>query len=303
MSTEKKCVYTVLMNNYEILSEQQKSKESGIDFYCFTDNSELTSDTWNIVYTPPIFPKDASRSARVVKICPHRFLKEYDLSLYIDNSVQLLEKPEIIFDDLISPSDDIVMMQHSFRETVLAEFFAVDQLKYDTSDVIDEQLKVYSEISPQIFNQKPYWGGFIIRRHNVTQIINAMDDWISQVLRYSRRDQLSINYIIDKYKLNINIQYLDNRISRYHKWPVATRLDTPVIKNRVKHNVEYEAIALKLKKELDDCKQQLLSLENSLKENDALNSEIITYALSNSWKMTRPFRKLFAMSKRLSKPR
>ncbi|HPG20586.1 MAG TPA: DUF616 domain-containing protein, partial [Flexilinea sp.] len=197
---EKRCVYTTLFGDYELINEQGVAKESEIDFLCFTDNPDLKSKTWKIIYTEPIFPLDSTRNSRSVKICPHRHLPDYDLSLYIDNSVKLLVKPETIFNDLLNPEVDFALMKHSFRKTVLDEFIEVNYLRFEFIDRIVEQLNDYKALSPHILNQKPYWTGFLLRRHNVPLIAKAMEDWLFQILRYSRRDQLSLNYIIDKYK-------------------------------------------------------------------------------------------------------
>jgi hypothetical protein len=49
-----------------------------------------------------------------------------------------------------------------------------------------------------------------------------MDIWMDQVLRYSRRDQLSVNYAIRTAGLRVNAITIDNFQSDYHSWPVET---------------------------------------------------------------------------------
>src|SRR5512140_918067 len=101
-----RCVYTVLLGDYEELNEQPVAAKSQIDFLCFTDNRQIASRTWKIVYVDPVFPLDPSRSSRLYKICAHRFLKDYAASLYIDNTVILKQPPEKIFADLARDSAD-----------------------------------------------------------------------------------------------------------------------------------------------------------------------------------------------------
>lgn len=312
---EKRCVYTTLFGGYELINEQEVAKESKIDFICFTDNPDLQSETWKIIYTEPIFPLDPARSSRFVKICPHRYLPDYDSSLYIDNSVELLAKPEIIFNDLFSQGFDFALMKHSFRETVLDEFNEVNLLQLEFIDRIIEQLNDYKTISPQILGQKPFWGGFLLRRDNVPIIIKAMEDWFFQVLRYSRRDQLSINYIIDKYNLNINSLDMDNHLSIYHKWPTSNRLISNTVPetsimgkypkaldlsketlevNQHQKMIESQLLSfnrdiLSLKAQLAERDQTIQSLYTQLAERD---QTIQSYEMSNSWKITRPFRQI-----------
>ena len=83
---ERACVYTALFGRYEDLLEEPISRESSIDFICFTDDPYLTSDTWQIRVVQRAITEDAARSSRYPQICPQRSLDDYDVSLYIDNS-------------------------------------------------------------------------------------------------------------------------------------------------------------------------------------------------------------------------
>lgn len=55
----------------------------------------------------------------------------------------------------------------------------------------------------------------IYRNHNSDKIISIMDEWWQFIENYSKRDQLSLFYIL--WKNNINMQYLTD---------VAIKLDT-----------------------------------------------------------------------------
>ena len=196
------CVYTTLFGNYEKIIEQPVQKNSDIDFICFTDDENLTSDTWKIVTVQPTLPTDPGRSARMIKIAPHRYLPDYTTSLYIDNSIKLKVPPEEIFGQIMSKEYDLYCVRHSFRESVLDEFERVLTLKFDRAEKIIEQFNTYNLLDPDVFIERPYSAGFIIRNHNRKEIAMMMDDWLAQVLRYSRLDQLSLNYEIRKYGLD-----------------------------------------------------------------------------------------------------
>ena len=49
-----------------------------------------------------------------------------------------------------------------------------------------------------------------------------MDDtfalWMDHIARYSRRDQLSVNFVFDSSDLSINPIYVDNENSEWHRW-------------------------------------------------------------------------------------
>lgn len=235
---EKRCVYTVLLGNYEELNEQPVVKDSGIDFICITDNPNLESDSWKIMEYKPIFPLDAARSSRFPKICPHKFLSDYDVSLYIDNSIILKTVPETIINDLLDETDTFVCMQHSFRDTIYKEFEEVTRIQYDFINKIMEQLNSYFLINPEILAKKPSWGGFLLRRHNDPKIIEAMEKWFFHVLRYSKRDQLSMNYVLDEEKISIKELNFDLHSSKYHEWPKGKRFGSPNINIELSSNLE-----------------------------------------------------------------
>jgi len=329
---DNKCVYTALIGDYEQLNEQHVAKSSNIDFICFTDNRNITSKTWNIEYINPIFPLDNIRSAREIKIATHRYLPKYQTSLYIDNSVTLKTTPEEIFNDLLTNHFDFYFITHSFRETVLDEFEEVLRINYDQQNTILEQLNAYSIIDPELFKQKPYWSGFLIRKHNKKEVINAMEDWLAQVLRYSRRDQLSLNYIIRKQNIKIKEFAFDNRSSKYHRWPTSTRYGKPSVEfslnSIIENNLRAESLSKKLSLVVEHVEELEIELANLESANQALQTELDTqhrkyeidltnlesanqalqteldtqlnnceeeilfYALSKSWIVTRPLRKI-----------
>lgn len=45
---EKVCIYTCITGNYDDLHEVEK--EEGIDYICFTNNINLKSQSWKIVF-------------------------------------------------------------------------------------------------------------------------------------------------------------------------------------------------------------------------------------------------------------
>lgn len=243
---KKCCIYTCLLGGYEHLNDQPVAKESLIPFICFTDNKKLTSDVWKVIYVEPSFAMDPMRSQRIVKAKPWDFLPEYDFSIYIDNSVVLKETPEKIL-NFYNYDGGLALSHHSFRDSVMDEFIEVSRLGLDDQSRIFEQLNHYMIDCPEILEEKPFWGGMLIREHNNPNIRRMGEIWLEHILRYSRRDQLSLNLAIRSAALTPKLLDLDNRVSWLHDWPVmpgrewnrgqkkaAFTLNTPVgmIKNK-----------------------------------------------------------------------
>lgn len=214
------CVYTCLLGGYEDLNEQEKVQSKDIPFFCLTDNRSLKSKNWEMIYVEPVFPGDLVRSQRYLKISPHKYFKDYDLSLYIDNSVTLLKNPTEIIEAWLG-NDLFVLPHHSFRDTVFNEFLEIIVAGRDDYIHVFEQINQYFLEDSNIFNEKPYWTGILLRRHNDPAVITAMENWLFHVLRYSRRDQLSANLAFKKSKINPKVLKIDTLSSNFHQWPTA----------------------------------------------------------------------------------
>ena len=218
------CVYTVLTGKYERLNEQTAAAHSRIPFVCFTDDPDLRSECWNIRVIPPLFPMDAVRSQRDLKIRPHLHLPEFDGSIYIDNSIILDLPPEKLWEQL-DPSIGFMLPEHSFRDRVVDEFLEVVRLGFDDPARIFEQLNHYSLSHPQILLQRPWWDGLLVRSHNHPVVRRMQEIWAAHVFRYSRRDQLSINLAFHEAGLEPVRLQIDNHTSWFHHWPVTPGRD------------------------------------------------------------------------------
>lgn len=185
----------------ENLSLKPVVAEENIDYICFSDRPIPNSCGWRVVTVSPVFPDDLPRSSRNPKIRPHRWLAGYERSIYIDSSVTLTASPDNLWSFLMGESDSVLMgvFEHSFRETLLEEFEAVREANFDASFILASQLESYRFLYPELLSTRPFWGGIIARRHMETTCVDAMELWWAHVLRYSRRDQLSLPVVLDTF--------------------------------------------------------------------------------------------------------
>lgn len=221
--SHKRLIYTALIGDYEQFQGPTLDVNENTDLVCFTDNPNLRSDHWKIKVVTPRFPQDNIRSARYLKIQGPKFNVEYDESLWIDNTVLLKKSPESLFEKYLT-DHDMALPRHSYRTSVAAEFDAVDASGFDDVNRIYEQMLHYIKINPGTLDEKPYWTAILLRKHNQV-VFELMDAWWEHVLRYSRRDQLSLNYVISvmaERGLRMNELEIDNQSSDFHQWPVNT---------------------------------------------------------------------------------
>lgn len=196
--------------------------QEGVDYLCFTDQETVDPNGWTTKKVKPLLPGDTFRSSRDFKIRPHRHLAQYSRSIYIDSSVRMLANPHTIWDALTASEDTVFgAMYHSYRPTLADEFAAVAKSKLDYLETLDEQWWTYDQHYPGLLEQQPVWGGVLARQHNAPECVAAMELWFSNILRYSRRDQLSLPLALGSVpEGKLKICDLDIRGSYLHEWPV-----------------------------------------------------------------------------------
>lgn len=248
-------VYTALFGDTETLVEQDVARASSVRFICFTDNPALTSSTWEIVRVPPRFPADPRRSQRDIKIRGHHMLDEFDVWLYIDNTVKLSVTPEALVDEWLGEAD-WAAIQHDSNTTLWEEFEANLQLKKDTPERINEQLQDYSAFYREVLDQRPLWNGMFVRRNNPA-VKSFGELWFENVLRYSGRDQLSLLVALHQAPLTINAVEANVRRSPWHSWP---HRDGETKKSKATRHAKTSGLK-DLADELKDAREQIQALE------------------------------------------
>lgn len=274
-------LFSVIFGDYENLRELEIVREENVDYILFTDSLTLQSDTWQIEKIPTRLMGDLVRSQRLIKICQPLQIKKYQQSLYIDNSVRLKKSVNQILDNLLA-NDQIAIPLHSYRKTVRDEFSTVLAAKLDSREKLEEQLEHYERHYPEVLSEQPFWTGIIARNNFENNINNWEQVWADQVLRYSRRDQLSLNIAIRVSNVQITPMELDNYNSDWHEWPI---LENRKDASRVTQVVDYKYLAQELSQQVELLSAQLDRILNS-----------------KSWKITKLLRYLnkhIFLSKRL----
>jgi hypothetical protein len=218
---DRRCVCTTLVGNYERLNEQPMAIGSDVPFVCFTDDPSLRSKTWEIRQISCVLERDPIRSQREIKLSPHKYLPDFDASLYIDNNVLLLEPPVAVFERYF-PASGLALPGHSFRQSVADEFVAVYDLGLDEHGKIVEQLDHYLSSWPGVLDAKPFWSGIQLRDHRSERARAVLELWLSHVLRYSRRDQLSINFVAHELGFEPDRIEVNNHKSWFHAWALES---------------------------------------------------------------------------------
>ena len=252
----KKVIYTSIFGSEYYLHEPSV-KLDGWDFLCFTDNPNYESDTWKVVHTLKIY--GGARDSKKPKILPHRYLKDYDISVWVDGDVKITSDINKLVDEYLSDKDYAVF-NHEFcgitttgnlnvRKCIYEEAKFIKWLgdnhprKHykDNLDVINSQVERYRQDGyPE--NNGQARNTILIRRHNNPTIVKTMEDWWTEVKYGSKRDQLSFPYVSWKNKLDFN--YINEDIDN-NKWFKLMKKWRQVKSKETKNNyVSYQPISL-----------------------------------------------------------
>ena len=213
-------VYTVIIGD-GYTPPPVEFPEENVEYVLFTDQVDLKTEGWQVEQVTPLVLGDLPRSSRDPKIRPHRHFKSHQRSLYLDSSVRLIG-PASEFWEYLIPREEIVFggFFHSFRDSIRDEFVAVSEAKLERSEVLREMEATLRATSPDVMSLKPVYGGLLARRHHDPRLVDVMERWFAMVLRYSRRDQLSLPGLLRLLPPErVNLLSEDIRRSEYHQWP------------------------------------------------------------------------------------
>ncbi len=209
--TGKKVIYTVITNQYDHLFPSLEEQD-GWDMICFTDDEGLIGAGWQVKPIPQFIQKqadgDAVKTARLVKLLPHRFLEDYEYSLYLDANRLLSQKADVFVEDC---EDDIVCLGSLYVDA----YAAVENLIFEETKKQEEDTELlFSQPKPLEESQKnmiedlvvqwqkgglPEYSGcpgtaVMGRRHNRPSVVQVMESWAEYVQSGLTIDEVAFPY-------------------------------------------------------------------------------------------------------------
>ncbi len=108
---KKYSILTFIMNDYEMIREPLAISENA-EYILVTDNKNLTSKTWKIVYIPNhLSETDGFTKSFYVRYHPFEFVNT-DICIVLDGSILIKKSLDKLIDDFISSKSDISLMIH-----------------------------------------------------------------------------------------------------------------------------------------------------------------------------------------------
>lgn len=216
--------YTAVAGNYDLVGEPGVI-DAVADYLLFTDQAEPEG-----VWQPRRFDRheaDNTRTARHVKLHPHRYCAGYDFAVWIDANLRPAALAEAFVP--VDTDFDLLAWHHPLRDCVYDEAEEALALEKDDPELIHAQVRRLRE------EGYPEHAGLIessvmvinLRRPNIAAFL---DDWWQALEEGSRRDQLSFNPTLRRHP-EIRLGYLAEQgvscrndpriIYRHHRGPAA----------------------------------------------------------------------------------
>ena len=200
-----KVVYTCITNDYDDLEEIKGYTyiNPEWDYICFTDNQNLIKKRrlgiWQI--RPLQFDNlDSTRNNRWHKINPHLILPEYEESVYIDANINILTDKLFKIIDTHRKKKKLMFAEHASTICLYKEFEWVLWEKVDKQEIMTAHLKLLQDSGfPKNYGMPE--NNLIYRQHNKPEVISIMNDWWYMIENYTKRDQLSLPYVLWKHNI------------------------------------------------------------------------------------------------------
>ena len=186
-------IYTAFTGDYDQLKEPEIIDDN-CDYICFTDNEEVKSDIWEIRPMEECFLDD-NRKAKQYKVFPNKYLSEYKYSFWLDGSFKITGSiREYIYKYINSK---MLVVVHPERDCIFQEANSSIQFPRYPKYLINKQVNFYKKMGMPKGYGLPALGA-IFRQHNDSEIVDLMNQWWDEIIRFTNQDQLSFAYLMWK---------------------------------------------------------------------------------------------------------
>ena len=215
----KKVIYSAMIGGYDDIENIAVSQVW--DCFMFTDLSEEErpkNSGWIFVNIDKSKGKDSGFVNRWYKMHPHILFPEYDESIYIDGNIKILDfsfinsrVKELQYNDIC-----ISMPKHFARDCIYKEAEVIASYRLDSKSNINKTVKFLKKRNYPI-NNGLYENNLIYRKHNNERIIKLMQQWWWFINEYSKRDQMSLCFLLWNNKIKSDAFFYNDLSVRNHE--------------------------------------------------------------------------------------
>lgn len=194
---EKCLIYTCIAGDYDEVLEPIYVPD-GVEFRVVTDQPVPEKSCWkalSLSQIAEISGLDDTRRARYVKTHPHVLFPQYEYSIWVDSNIRIVGDVTGTFRSL--GSIPFASNWHPLRNCIYQEAKACVLKGKEQKHALEAQTMNYvREGMPAKFGLVET--NMLVRRHQDATCIKLMEDWWAEILKHSKRDQISLPYVIWK---------------------------------------------------------------------------------------------------------
>lgn len=191
--SRKVIVYSCMIGNYDNVTSFNKQR--GYDYILFTDQN-IKNTNWTVFPIPEeVLKLNVSdiKKQRYMKIHPHKFFKNYDLSLYIDPNYEITGDLDDYLINTLNPLDQIYIPHLQFGKGMKQAIDKAIEKKLDDVSLLKHVMDRYNQ-SKLLDKTGIVNAGLIIRKHHTEDCIKLMERWWEEVRDYSHVDNFAFDY-------------------------------------------------------------------------------------------------------------
>lgn len=195
---ERLAVYTALTGGYETTAEII-AHPGDADAVFFSDDPSAAAPPGFILRVPNYIAPEPVRTARFVKLHPHVWFQHHDWAIWCDANIHFHGDLEAYVDIVRQAGVECGFIRHPVRDTVLEEVNELIEKRIVKDRLAaEQQIDRYRKEIPGILSSPLIETNFIVCRPQAPAVIRFMRIWWGELNQASHRDQLSVNYAIEK---------------------------------------------------------------------------------------------------------
>lgn len=231
-------VLTYIFGEYEIVHEILE-KDPNAEYILVTDNPNLTSNTWDILYDP-MPDKTLFEKCYTVRFHPFKYVHT-SVVIRIDGSMEIRSSLKPIIDEFESKSYDRCFMLHPYRNTIIDEYEEWVRTRGYDKHQANRVMSIMETMGYDLRSKGLIEASFEVIRNNDNN--TRMNDLVFGMLllvgpngNIERIDQTIVSFVLQKFFPQLNLLLVSEEIvtnGKYIQWyhhrtniPIHTRPDT-----------------------------------------------------------------------------
>lgn len=187
-------VFTAIAGGYDTIKLPEVLLPDA-DYFLFTDRPAPDAGVYKI-RPLPYYHVDTPRMTRYVKTHPHKLLAGYDIAIWVDANILITGDITPLIASFTESKKAVGAVQHPLRNTLYQEADACIAYNKEDERLLKEQVDHYKDVN---YNTNDLIESnimmFDLRNDSVPKFFTT---WWSEIDKYTRRDQISLNYSLDK---------------------------------------------------------------------------------------------------------